>query len=76
MSENQRKLLAAHTKAIRLLEMLAHSMQGLLSVATKGDVKNRAIRRLAHVDQRIAERKEKLGILGKDACSYLNDQEN
>ena len=67
------ELTNAHSKALRLLEMLAHSMQGLLSVAEKGDVRNRAIVRLAHVDQRIAGRKEKLGCLGKDDCKYLND---
>lgn len=67
------ELMNAHTKAIRLLEMLAHSMQGLLSVATKGDVRNRAVKRLAHVDQRIAERKEKVGIASSPDCAYLND---
>jgi len=68
-----RDLTEAHSKAIRLLEMLAHSMQGLLSVAIKGDVRNRAAVRLAHVDQCLAEHKEKLGCLGKDECKYLDD---
>lgn len=66
-------LTEAHNKAIRLLEMLAHSTQGLLTVAEKGAVRNRAVVRLAHVDQCIAERKEKLGILGQDKCAYLED---
>jgi len=66
-------LQAAHNQAIRLLEMLAHSMQGLLRVAEKGAERDRAIVRLAHVDQRLANRKERLGILGKDDCTYLNE---
>jgi hypothetical protein len=67
------EIMDAQLKAIRLLEMLAQSMQGLLSVATKGNVRDRAVKRLAHVDQRIAERKEKVGVTGSPDCSYLND---
>jgi len=74
MEPNKQKLQMAHLKALKLLEMLAHSMQGLLTVAAKGGVRNRAVRRLAHVDQCIAERKDRLGILGKGRCAYLNEQ--
>lgn len=66
-------LVAARNKAIKLLEMLAHSMQGLLTVAGKGSVRDKAVMRLASIDQNLAKRKDKLGILGKDDCAYLND---
>lgn len=70
MNEN---LKIEHSKAIRLLEMLAHSMQGLLTVAAPGKTRDRAVVRLALVDQRLAERKEKLGIEGSADCAYLNN---
>jgi hypothetical protein len=66
-------LIAAHNKAIKLLEMLAHSMSGLLAVAGKGPARDKAAVRLASIDQGIAKRKEKLGILGKDDAAYLNN---
>ena len=66
-------LVAAHNKAIKLLEMLAHSMQGLLGVAGKGPVRDKAVMRLASIDQGIAKRKDTLGILGKDDCVYLDN---
>lgn len=66
-------LTAAHNKAIKLLEMLAHSMQGLLTVAGKGPTRDKAAMRLAAIDQNLAKRKDKLGILGRDDCAYLNN---
>jgi hypothetical protein len=73
MEPKEPKLLAAHLKAIKLLELLARSIQGLLAVAIKGPTRDRAVMRLAAVDQNLANRKEKLGILGKDDCAYLNN---
>lgn len=66
-------LLNAQMKAIRLLETLAHVMQDLLSVAGRGAVRNRAVVQLAGIDQKIAEHKERIGILGQDDFTYLND---
>ncbi len=66
-------LVDAHNKAIKMLETLAHTMQGLLTVVGKGPVRDRAIARLAQLDQGIATRKDKLAILGKDDCAYLNN---
>lgn len=64
-------LIAAQNKAIKLLEMLARSMSGLLAVAGKGPVRDKAVMRLAAIDQNLAKCKDKLAILGKDDCKYL-----
>lgn len=66
-------LLEARNKAIKILEMLAHTMQSMLTVVDDGPVRDRAIRRLAQVDQNLAKRKDNLGILGRDACKYLEE---
>ena len=67
------KLMAAHNKAIKLLEMLAHTMQGLLTVAGKGPVRDKAVFRLSQIDQNLAKRKDRLGILGRGKCAYLEN---
>lgn len=65
--------LMAQSKAIKLLEMLSQSMQVLLTVASKGPVRDKAVGRLAAIDQNIAKYKDHLGILGEDNCEYLNN---
>ncbi len=67
------KLVEAHNKAIQILEMLAHTMQGMLTVVANGPVRDKAIMRLAQVDQNLAKRKDRLGILGRGTCAYLNE---
>ena len=66
-------LVAAHNKAIQILEMLAHTMQSMLTVVDNGPVRDKAIRQLARVDQSLAKRKDRLGILGRGTCKYLED---
>jgi len=53
---------------IGLLEQLARSIQNVLNERGRDD---RLVARLARLDQIIASRKDKAGILDRDTCTYL-----
>ena len=60
--------------AIQLLESIAHNIHGALRQMTfETPARVSAIRGLARLDQKIAEYKDRAGLLGLDDCTYLED---
>ncbi len=60
---------------IIVFEQLAHSVANALALVADRNDRNRLAARLARLDQIIAARKDRAGILGFDTCTYLEGRD-